>query len=139
MDMFSRMTAIINAHKERSAWGKGVKAYALELVEDLELYAQYEGRTPATRQECTAWLLNGAKDWKAYFWGGSSLICDWQIAKRLCTPSELKRTHNGERRPNSCEQGLDVQARALFQATRLVLAAYDAASPADDDGVELPF
>lgn len=136
--MFEKMNMIIESHKERSAWGKGVKVYALELVEDLEEYAQYEGRIPATRQECAAWLLNGAKDWESYSWGGSSLIYDGQIAKRLCTPSELKRTRNGERRPNSREEWLDTQARALFQASRLVLGAYDAARPVDDDGEPLP-
>lgn len=39
---------------------------------------------------------------------------------RLCTPSELRRTHNGERRPNSREEWLDTQARALYQAARRV-------------------
>ena len=41
---------------------------------------------------------------------------DGDIAAALCTPSELKKTRNGERRPNSREEWLDVQARALHQA-----------------------
>lgn len=45
------------------------------------------------------------------------------IAARVCTPSELKRTHNGERYPNSREIWLDVQACALSQAARLVCKA----------------
>ena len=65
-------------------------------------------------------LLNGAADWSQYSWGGCSLIYDGDIAERLCCPSELKKTRNGERRPNSREEWLDVQARALFQAANRV-------------------
>lgn len=136
--MFNRMIEMIEAHKERSAWGNGVKAYALELVEELEERSTYEGRTPATREECRIWLLNGAKDWKTYSWGGSSLIYNWEIANRLCTPSELTKTRNGERNPNSREQWLDTQARALYQAGLLVLGAYGATRPYDDNGEPLP-
>ena len=66
-------------------------------------------------------LLNGAQDWHQYSWGGSSLIYDRNIAARLCTLTELKKTHNGERQPNSREEWLDVQARALFQAAQMIL------------------
>ena len=72
-------------------------------------------------------MLNGANDWIQYSWGGSALIYDGNIAERLCTPSELKRTHNGERRPNSHEEWLDVQARALFQAANKAIKAIRAA------------
>ena len=68
----------------------------------------------------SAALLNGAKDWSQYSWGGCSLIYDPDIASRLCCPSELKKTRNGERRPNSREEWLDVQARALYQAANRV-------------------
>lgn len=60
--------------------------------------------------------LNGASNWDEYSWGGCSLIYDADIAERLCCPSELKKTRNGERRPNSREEWLDTQARALYQA-----------------------
>lgn len=68
-------------------------------------------------------LLNGADDWNAYSWGGCALCYDGDIAERLCSPSELKKTRNGERRPNSREEWLDVQARALYQAARRVKIA----------------
>jgi hypothetical protein len=68
--------------------------------------------------------LNGAKDWSQYSWGGCSLIYDAAIARRLCTPSELKKTRNGERRPNSNEEWLDTQARALNQAFRNIRQVY---------------
>lgn len=109
----------------RSAWDKGVNEYAdelLDLFEEWDKYAEPNGFTPPTF--CTETLLNGAEDWQQYSWGGLSLIYDSDIAERLCTPSELKRTKNGERRPNSREEWLDVQARALHQAAGLLLRLY---------------
>lgn len=108
--------AVIENKPARSAWARGVKAYALELLDSLaELTAAQLADPAAVR----AALLNGAQDWQEYSDGGCSLIYDPDIAARVCTPSELKRAHNGERRPNSRETWLDVQARALFQAARL--------------------
>lgn len=121
MNTYEKITAELNARKDRSAWQRGVTAYALELVDELEERSRYEGRNPETRQECREWMLNGARDWNQYSWGGSSLCYNRQIAERLCCPSELKKTRNGERRPNSREDWLDVQARALSQACARVL------------------
>lgn len=124
MTVFEKMTAELEARKDRSAWNKGVTLYAVELVEELRERAEYEGRNPEAGKECREWMLNGAQDWNAYSWGGSSLIYNGDIAERLCTPSELKKTRNGERRPNSREEWLDTQARALFQACNRVARLY---------------
>ena len=109
----------------RSAWDKGVKEYAgdlLDLFEEWDRYAEPNGFAKPTFDKKT--LLNGADDWSQYSWGGWSLIYNSDIAERLCTPSELTRTKNGERRPNSREEWLDVQARALYQAAGLLLRLY---------------
>lgn len=117
----------IEASKARSAWGKGVKTYAYELVEETEdtqleklinnrpllSYSQF-------RNELKKILLNGADNWKVYSWGGCSLIYDCDIAERLCTASELVKSRNGRKKPNRNEFWLDTQARALFQAFELV-------------------
>lgn len=124
MTIYDQITAELEARKDRSAWGRGVNAYALELVEELEERAEYEGRNPEPGKECREWMLNGAQNWKQYSWGGSSLIYDGNIAERLCCPSELKKTRHGERRPNSREDWLDVQARALYQACNRVDRLY---------------
>lgn len=125
MTIYEKMTAILEARKDRSAWYRGVNVYALELVEKLEEYAAYEKRDPESPAELREWLLNGASDWNQYSWGGSALVYDRDIADRLCTPSELKKTRNGERRPNAREEWLDTQARALYQASNRVIIAYN--------------
>ena len=98
----------------RSAWEKGVIKYAKELVDDLEPGVDYKP------SELNKALLNGAMHWKEYSRGGSALIYDEDIANRLCSPSELKKTDNGRKRPNSREDWLDVQTRAITQAAMLI-------------------
>ena len=121
---FEKMYAALEARKDRSAWSKGVTLYAFELVEGLQERAKYEKRNPEPGAECKLWMLNGADNWNRYSWGGSSLIYNGDMAERLCTPAELKKTRNGERRPNSREEWLDTQARALFQAANRVMRLY---------------
>ena len=100
-----------------SKWAQGVNEYAEELREELE-----NNNLEATEAN----MLNGASDWKEYSWGGSSLIYDCDIADRLATPSDIRkctRKDGSLRRPNSREEWLDVQARALYQASRRLINA----------------
>ena len=99
-----------------SAWKRGVKEYADELLNNLEEKSQLNGRLPKDEKELKEWLLNGARNWAEYSRGGKALVYDCQIAERLCTPSELKRTDGGMLTPNRTESWLDVQTRALYQA-----------------------
>lgn len=123
MTNIEKLYQSIKSEKQRSAWGKGVTKYALELVKQLgeQINGGYFEELDLTEsKKVRAALLNGAVDWSQYSWGGCSLIYDGDIAERLCCPSELKKTRNGERRPNSREEWLDTQARALFQAANRV-------------------
>ena len=100
----------------RSAWKKGVKEYADELLDNLEEKSQLNGRLPKDEKELKEWLLNGATDCKDYSYTYCSLKYDSQIAERLCTQSKLKKKEGGRLAPNSQESWLDVQTRALCQA-----------------------
>ena len=106
-----------NEKPERSAWGRGVQAYAAEIAETL---ADRAHEVEPTRAAIENIALNGARDWSQYSWDGCSLVYDEDIAKLLCTPSTRKRKHSGALPPNSREEWLDVQARALAQACRRV-------------------
>ncbi len=120
----SEIREAINQKKTRSAWDKGVKEYALELVKDLDEAISggyFDEKDMQSPNLLKRQLLNGAGDWTEYSYGGCSLIYDEDIAKRLCTPSELKKTRNGERRPNAREEWLDTQARALHQAANMII------------------
>lgn len=128
MKKYETIKKNLEERKDRSAWDKGVTLYALEILEDVAESIDYSGKEPKTRAELKALALNGAENWNRYSWGGSSLIYDCDIAERLCTPSELKKTHGGERRPNSREEWLDTQARALYQAFRRLANAWESAN-----------
>ena len=106
----------ISASKARSAWAKGVKWYALNLVEE-----SYKQDTDIVKVKMAIYL-NGAETWKKYSYGAHScaLVYDYDIAKRLCTPGELKKTDFGHKQPNGSVTWLDVQARALKQAHGLI-------------------
>ena len=100
----------LEKEKVRSAWEKGVILYAFDILDNME-----DGEVTEKN------LLGGAKDWKEYSYGGCALIYDVDICHRLSTPSEIKKTKDGERRPNKQETWIDVQARALYQAARLIM------------------
>lgn len=110
----------------RSAWDRGVLAYADELLDNLGEAVEggyFHPDDLEASKILEKGLLNGAADWNQYIWGGCSLCYDADIAERLCTPSELKRKRGGDLRPNRSEEWLDVQARARFQASRQILGS----------------
>ena len=109
--------------KVRSAWNNGVKTYAIELLDDAASNRECEDFS--NLQELKEAILNGASDWMQYSEGGCSLIYNYDIAERLCNPSELKKTKNGLNDPNSRENWVQVQARALFQAWELIKRTYN--------------
>lgn len=111
----------------RTAWDRGVLCYIDDLCDDLAETIAYNGREPADVAELEKWLLNGARDWAQYSWGGCALVYDCEIAERLCTPSELKKRRGGEWRPSRYEEWPDVQARALRRAAYRVKQGYRAA------------
>ena len=108
--------AELNARHDRSAWNKAVTLYALDLLDDVQEGADNMERLPLDGAELERWALNGASCWEQYSNGGCSICYNADIAARVCTPSELKRTDGGTNAPNSRETWLDVQARALYQA-----------------------
>ena len=115
-----QLVAAVAAVKHgRSAWARGVHAYAVDLVEGLNDSADL----------CNEWmlqkeLLNGAQSWAQYSEGGAALCYDADIAERLCPPSALKRNKWGMLPPKGRENWLDVQARALWQAHRLIVSQW---------------
>ena len=125
-EIIGKISETVSNEKARSAWGRGVQAYALELADELDEALRDGTICPcdlSDSKKVNAALLNGADSWDQYSWGGSALIYDGDIAARLCCPSELKKNRDGERRPNSREEWLDVQARALWQASSMVKRA----------------
>ena len=123
MTIIELMREKLENRKDRSAWSRGVTVYALELLEGLEESIDggyFDAEYIASPKMLEKAMLNGAESWEQYSWGGSSLIYDGDICERLSAPWEIRKTRGGERRPNSREEWLDTQARALYQASRRV-------------------
>lgn len=103
----------------RSAWSRAVLSDAIDLVVNLNC-----SEIPNNWEELKKALLNGAADWSSYSYGGCALVYDEDIARHYCTPSELRKvTHKDatiSERANAGENWLDVQARALNQAARII-------------------
>lgn len=116
--------AIIRKSQPKSAWGKGVKAYALELIAELIEGAVRNGLHQrgyefyGSSADVKA-MLNGADNWEMYSEGGCSLVYDRDIAKRLCTESELKKFKGGEKDPVGVTW-IELQAKALREASYLI-------------------
>lgn len=116
LDMRRLIYDRIASYRYRSAWGRGVCMYALDLTNEFDFDA-------IGSKSIRDIMLGGASNWREYSYCCKSLIYDWEIAARLLTPSALKRKEYGRLPPNSKETWYDVQARALEQACGLVMAA----------------
>lgn len=110
--------------KNVSAWNKGVKNYAMRLIDKLpdDYCLIFDNLTDLEKhiKILKKLLLNGAENWHRYSCSGRVYVCSNDIARALCTPSEYRKTNGGKKQPNSYETWLDVQAQALYQAERLI-------------------
>lgn len=107
----------VNNTKTRSAWSKGVKAYALGILANFEEWQKFNevnGESVPELDERTA--LNGADNWRHWAEGASGLADSYAILCRLCPPSEVKKGVRGI-------DWLEVEARAAHQAWRMIAEA----------------
>ena len=133
----SVLTTLQNQKPARSRWDRAVIEDAEEMIaEAIENLKDTPDEAPRDLTALTAELLNVSvstlRSWggddghngvRSLYqcahessWGGSHLCYNSDIARHYCTPSELKRTRDGARRPNARDEWLDVQARAIYQA-----------------------
>lgn len=120
-----RMRARIMAQKPRSAWDKGVKEYALDLLDNVDWYelsCQFSEYVTWDRfRRC---LLNGAGNWAHYSWGGAALCYNEDICRRLYPKSFQQRKRFGMLPPEGRREWLDVQTAALHNAEYLLKKAF---------------
>lgn len=105
---------ILEGMKVRKGWQQGVLEYAYIILSPFEDNEEFFPKGLKKK------LLNGAESWKEYSYGGCALIYDYDIAEALCTEKGLERCKHGEKNPNSKESWLDVQARALWAAYKII-------------------
>lgn len=104
----------------RSAWDKGCREYAEELFAEVVEHRRLTDDAELGENITEAEMLNGARDWDQYSYGGCALVYDGDICERLCTENEAKRKKYGECKPGLYDSWLDAQAAALKQAARIV-------------------
>ena len=113
--------------KNVSAWKNGVKNYAIALIDKLpDDYCMIFNNQRELEEHLKILkklLLNGAKNWRQYSYGGRAYISNNVIALHLSTFSDYQKSKGGEKQPNRGETWLDVQAQALCQAELLIKSA----------------
>lgn len=128
IDMIKKLEQIEQSQGRLSKWRKGVYAIAIDRLDEMDDNTKITWHT----------LLNGAlwDDKEAnfdniisacntYAWGGCGLVYDVDIADLLATKSEAYYSNgNLKGRPNKSEQWLDLYARAIFQAFRLIIRQF---------------
>lgn len=98
---------------ERSYWSRGVASLIRDYAE--KVLSEHDGEIISARDFYKLWNC-GADSLRDAVYGGSFDIWNYDIAKRLCTPSKLKKSNEGMRSPNKRENWLDVEIRAMYQA-----------------------
>lgn len=111
--------AEINRIKCRSAWNKGIKVYAVMLLENLKENG-YKGRDITSPAILRKSLLNGAADWERFSRGGCALVYNGDIVKTLCTPAIIERYNSGKLNI-STDDIFEWQRQALRQAELLIM------------------
>lgn len=89
------------------------------LIYVLGIFDNYIEEHDSNKQITEKDLLNGASNWSEYSWGGSSLIYDEDICKRLSTPSEQKKTRYGERSQTLMKNGWMYRLERSIKQLRL--------------------
>lgn len=117
--LISEITSIIkNSHRPRSAWDKGVKQWALDLLDGMDDKAEFSSLTSLLLE-----ALSGSLDWKEYCYDDKGIISDYSIVEAFCTPTEKQRYISrlgALRAPNADETWMDVQVKAATQAWDLI-------------------
>lgn len=116
----AEISAEIEKINMKSAWDKGVKAWALSALEKMTPDDEF-----STAENLESAMLNGARDWRHFCEGGNAIIYNTDIAEQFCTPSELRKTDGGRKDPNARESWMDVQCRAAVQAWSLISDTFE--------------
>lgn len=111
-----------------SKWKQSVKEDAVWLLDN---FIESYGADATFSKSNLGELLNGAENWKQFSYSGMASISDSDIARHYCTKSELRKVgltdsnFSSPKKPNEKESWLDVQARALYQASELIETAIE--------------
>lgn len=101
---------------ERSYWRRGVASLIRDYAE--KVLSEHDGETVSNKELFKLWSC-GSETLRDAVYVGSFDIWNYDIAKRLCTPSKFRKSNEGMRNPNKREIWLDVEYRAIYRAVCL--------------------
>jgi hypothetical protein len=108
----------IEATRPRSKWQQGVKQTALDMLEPFR-----DETMPERFADRRKMMLNGARDWESYIYGGCGLVYNRDIAERFFTASEMREYMRPGHDASMAWHGetlLDMYVRAIRQAEVLI-------------------
>ena len=134
MKTIEQLIEEVRADKPRGQFAKGVKAYALEMLEreyidhaaDVSTLTAGDLLNHVGGKNCKIGLFFSAPVYelcKECSWGGTFFIYNEDIAEALATPSAIKRLTRKDgtlAKPNAREKWLDTQARAVWCELRKI-------------------
>ena len=122
-EYISDMRAYISdIERKRGQWNKATAYYAYFLLDSyIEICKWHADQNEAIPPLSLDLVLNGASGWRQYSYGGCALVYDGDIAKVVFTPAQFAKWEQG--RKVTAEPLLDIQARALADACKLVMCA----------------
>lgn len=138
-----RLTAILEAvalqvQPGRRRWRRIVKAYAVDLLEDI---LNEEPETMTSAAGVRALLLNGAGSASKYSWGGCSIIATADIWRRLLPASRAARKANTDTLTRSEARRLVGPLSSYWEAgndlARNRRSALDIQAAAIDDAIDV--
>lgn len=117
---YTEIHTLLIKEKPRSAWARGVNNIAMDIVAQILESTDGNDAPHFYSVPDFAHHFFGASLLDAVI-GGCFLFYDYDIAKNFCTPSELKRTKNGEHNPSRTETWLTVMYRGAYQAIKHII------------------
>lgn len=113
IETYNNIIEELKSYQYGSIWDNGVKAYAIDILQNVRDAIKYHGEEPESIEELEEVMLDGASSWREYSYAGNALVYNGEIKSRLFNGHD-------ELNPYPDDSLLDVQTYALEEASNMV-------------------
>ena len=113
IETYNNIIEELKSYQYGSIWDNGVKAYAIDILQNVRDAIKYHGEEPESIEELEEVMLDGASSWREYSYAGNALVYNGEIKSRLFNGRD-------ELNPYPDDSLLDVQTYALEEASNMV-------------------